>query len=183
VADTPLSFVARFMFAWVCFFRILFDGVFARDISNVQERGRLPATRQPTPSMPAIFPPPPADSALLLLAVLQREGRLVDFLEQDVSSFSDADIGAAARVVHDGCRRALRAHARIAPIRREDEGTRITISAGFLPAEVKLSGNVGGSAPFTGVLRHRGWRALSLDLPVPVTGHDANVLAPAEIEL
>ena len=74
----------------------------------------------------------------------------MDFLEQDVTSFSDADVGAAARVVHEGCRKALRAHARITPVRSEEEGTRVTIAAGFAPAEVKLSGNVGGSPPFTG---------------------------------
>ena len=127
--------------------------------------------------------PPQADTALILLAIFQREGRFVDFLEQDVTTFSDADVGAAARVVHEGCRKALRAHARIRPVRTEEEGTRVTIAAGFAPAELKLSGNVGGSPPFTGVLRHRGWRALDLSLPVPVAGHDAEVIAPAEIEL
>jgi hypothetical protein len=183
VADTPLPFFARVVLAWACFFRVMFDGVFARDVSNVRERGRLPQARAPMQSLPAIFPPATSDTALVLLALFQREGRLVDFLEQDVASFSDVDVGAAARVVHEGCRKALRAHARIAPIRDEEEGTRVTIAAGFAPAEVKLSGNVAGSPPFTGVLRHRGWRALDLSLPVPVTGHDANVLAPAEVEL
>lgn len=183
MAETPLPFFARLVLAWTCFFRVLFDGVFARDVSNVQTRGRLPEVRPPTQSMPAIPPPPPADTALILLGIFQREGRLVDFLEQDVTSFSDADVGAAARVVHEGCRKALRAHARITPVRSEEEGTRVTIAAGFAPAEVKLSGNVGGSPPFTGILRHRGWRALDLSLPIPVTGHDAEVIAPAEIEL
>ncbi len=183
MADSPLPFFARFALAWACFFRVMFDGVFARDISNVRERGRLPEVRPPMPSMPAIFPPPAADTALLLLALLQREGRLVDFLEQDVASFSDADVGAAARVVHEGCRKALRTHARLVPIREEEEGTRVTVAAGFRPAELKLSGNVAGSPPFSGVLRHRGWRANELNLPVPVVGHDANVLAPAEVEL
>jgi hypothetical protein len=115
--------------------------------------------------------------------LFQREGRLVDFLEQDVATFTDADVGAAARVVHEGCRRALRAHAKVAPIRSEEEGTRVTLAAGFPPAEVKLRGNVAGAGPYTGVLRHRGWRALDLTLATPVVGHDARVLAPAEVEL
>jgi hypothetical protein len=115
--------------------------------------------------------------------MFQREGRLVDFLEQDIATFGDAEIGAAARVVHDGCRKALRAHARIAPIRTEDEGVKVTLEAGFAPDEVKLTGDVKGSAPFHGVLRHRGWRAESVTLPTAAPGHDASVLAPAEIEM
>jgi hypothetical protein len=104
-------------------------------------------------------------------------------LEQDVATFSDADIGAAARVVHDGCRKALRAHATIEAVRTEDEGATVTIAAGFAASEVKLTGNVRGSAPYTGVVRHRGWRAKGMKLPAPAEGHDATVLAPAEIEI
>lgn len=123
------------------------------------------------------------ETALQLLALFQREGRLVDFLEQDIASFSDADVGAAARVVHEGCRRAVRSHMTIAAIRNEEEGAKVTVPSGFAHAEVKLTGNVQGSAPFTGTLRHKGWRARDVHLPSMIEGHDANVLAPAEIEL
>ena len=122
---------------------------------------------------------PPSSSSPLF----QREGRLVDFLEQDVASFSDADIGVVARIVHEGCRRALHDHAKLVPVRDEEEGTSVTLSAGFDPAEIKLSGNVQGAAPYKGVLRHRGWRATGMKLPVPVEGHDPGVIAPAEVEL
>ncbi len=88
-----------------------------------------------------------------------------------------------ARVVHEGCRKALREHAQLAPVRLEEEGAAVVLQAGFDPAEVKLSGNLQGTAPYKGVLRHRGWRAARLTLPVPVKGHDATVLAPAEVEL
>jgi hypothetical protein len=127
--------------------------------------------------------PPRTDAALQLLALFQREGRLVDFLEQDVTTFPDADVGAAARVVHEGCRKALRAHAKLAPVRQEEEGTRVTLAAGFAPAEVKLSGNVAGAGPYSGILRHRGWRALDLTLATPTATHDATILAPAEVEI
>ncbi|WP_155798864.1 DUF2760 domain-containing protein, partial [Sorangium cellulosum] len=126
---------------------------------------------------------PAVTSALQLLALLQREGRLVDFLEQDIASFGDADVGVAARMVHEGCRKALRGHAKLAPVRREDEGATVTLEAGYSPAEVKLIGNVSGSAPYRGVLRHRGWRAETISLPTPVAGHDASIIAPAEVEL
>lgn len=206
---TPLPLATRLWFAWLCFFRVLFDPDFAgrawrarepepalppaKEPPRLKEKAKpreeeeeeeaKPAKAKPKPA-PSTPPAPPSNEpALQLLALLQREGRLIDFLQQDIASFSDADIGAAARVIHEGCRKALREHATIAPVRTEEEGVKITVAAGFSPAEVKLSGNVGGSPPYTGVLRHRGWRAEQIKLPVPVAGHDPHVLAPAEVEL
>ena len=97
--------------------------------------------------------------------LLQQEGRLIDFLEEDVSAFSDAEIGAAARVVHEGCRKAVRDHFSIVPLRSESEGARVTLQEGFDPSAVRLTGNVVGKAPFTGSLVHRGWRAADVKLP------------------
>lgn len=193
--EPTLSVAARFWFAWSCLVRLLLDGAFAARVWQAREPSALPAAQPPEPQLPPPppkvearpvpkeAPPPSLDPALSLLALLQREGRFVDFLEQDIASFSDAEIGAAARVVHEGCRKALRGHAKIAPVRTEEEGATVTLAAGFSPAEVKLSGNVQGSAPYKGVLRHRGWRALDLVLPTPVKGHDPHVIAPAEVEL
>ncbi|WP_437996659.1 DUF2760 domain-containing protein [Sorangium sp. So ce185] len=141
------------------------------------------AERAPAPAAAAPAAAPGVSSALQLLSLLQREGRLVDFLEQDIASFGDADVGVAARMVHEGCRKALRSHAKLAPVRREEEGAKVTLEAGYNPSEVKLIGNVSGSAPYRGVLRHRGWRADELSLPTPIAGHDASVIAPAEVEL
>jgi len=118
---------------------------------------------------------------LQLLALFQREGRFVDFLEEEVAGFSDADIGAAARVVHSGCRKALRDHVKLEPVRKEEEGAKVTLETS--PAEVKLTGNVAGSGPYTGTLRHRGWRATDVSLPIAVAGHDARIVAQAEVEL
>jgi hypothetical protein len=138
----------------------------------------------PPSSTPAAAPKPaPPTAALQLLALFQREGRLVDFLEQDIASFSDGDVGAAARVVHEGCRKALRAHATIEPVRSETEGSRVTLPPGFDAGEVKLIGDVRGDPPYTGALRHRGWRAARLELPAVLGSHEAPVLAPAEVEL
>ena len=188
-----LPFVTRLWFAWICFFRVIFDGAFASRAWQAREPALLP----PAPAAPQLRSEPPPEpkrpstaaevpsttAALQLLALFQRDGRLVDFLEQDIASFGDAEIGAVARVVHEGCRKALRTHAELSPIRDEEEGDKVTLQAGFTPAEVKLSGNVQGSAPYQGVLRHRGWRASRLTLPVPVKGHDPAVIAPAEVEL
>jgi hypothetical protein len=139
--------------------------------------------------VPAPAPPPLAlqvanpDAALQLLALLQREARLIDFVGEDLGGYDDAQIGAAARVVHEGCAKVLREHFRIVPVRTEAEGSRVTLAAGFDPAAVRLTGNVVGQAPFTGSLSHRGWRVVEVHLPQLAAQHDARVLAPAEVEL
>lgn len=175
MSDSELPFFSRVWLAWVVWFRIVFDGLFAARVKRISEGEALPAAPEPKqleapkPSLPE---PPPAAPALQLLALLQREGRLVDFLEQDVTGFSDADVGAAARVVHQGCRKALRAHAKLTTVRTEEEGASVTLQSGFDPAEIKLIGNVQGSAPYRGKLVHRGWRAASFTLPAAVEQHD-----------
>lgn len=139
-------------------------------------------------SSPAAEPPPrlveaEPNAALQLLGLLQRQGRLVDFLQEDISGFSDADVGNAARVVHQGCREALREHLKLQPISERQEGERVTLEAGFDAAGYRLSGKLSGEPPFVGTLRHRGWRAAELNLPKLAPGHDLSVLAPAEVEL
>ncbi|MEY4583175.1 MAG: hypothetical protein RL701_7878 [Pseudomonadota bacterium] len=125
----------------------------------------------------------PAEAALQLLGLLQREGRLLDFLQEDMAAYTDAQVGAAARVVHDQCKRTLDAHLTLVRIRTEEEGSRVSIPKGFAPAEIRLVGNVAGEPPFTGALTHGGWRVAHIELPKLSDGHDVNVLAPAEVEL
>jgi hypothetical protein len=125
--------------------------------------------------------PAKADPALNLLSLLQREGRLIDFCEEELGGFSDAQIGAAARTVHDGCRKALRGAVTLTPVRPEPEGSSVTLPPGFDPQAVRLSGNVVGQPPFSGVLRHHGWKATSVRMPQ--ASGDPTVIAPAEVEL
>lgn len=180
VSDS-LPFAARFVLAFSCFFRVLFDGRLARRVNDaVQDKApELP----PKPAREEKQEPPSMVPALQLLGLLQREGRFVDFVKQDIAGFSDAEIGAAARVVHEGCRKALGSHASIESLRKEDEGSKLTLEAGYEPSEVKLTGNVQGAAPYRGTLRHKGWRATKLELPSLVAGHDPHLLYPAEVEL
>ncbi len=180
--DDTLPLLTRLWFAWLCFFRVLFDSAFAQRAWAARALAPAPTPAPAVTPTPAVTPASPT-AALQLLALLQREGRLVDFLEQDIATFSDADVGAAARVVHDGCRKALRAHATIEPLRDEPEGARITLPPGFDASAVKLIGDVQGAPPYTGELRHRGWRAAKLELPALLGNHEAPVLAPAEVEL
>lgn len=184
MAQTHPSFFARIGLAYVAFFRVLFDGLFAGKVLGLTS-GDAPAPSAPKPPEP---PSPklreaPVDSALQLLGLLQREGRLIDFLQEDVSGYSDADIGAAARVVHDSVAKALFAHVKLVRIRSDSEGSRVTLPKGFSASEVRLTGNVVGEAPFTGTLNHAGWRAERIELPKLSEGHDVSILAPAEVEL
>lgn len=122
-------------------------------------------------------------SAVELLCLLQREGRLVDFLEQDVAHFGDADIGAAARAVHDGCRKALRGCCELHPVRAEAEDAQVIVEAGYDPVAIKLTGKLSGAPPYRGTLKHGGWRVGRLELPRALPGRDSSIVAPAEIEL
>jgi len=144
-----MPFFSRLWLAFACWFRIVFNPEFARRLKDLER------------------PAEPSN----VLAVLQREGRLIDFCEEDLAGFSDAQIGAAARTVHDGCRKALRSFLALEPVRAEAEGATVEVPAGFDPRAVRLTGNVAGRPPFRGVLRHHGWRA------------GKTVIAPAEVEL
>ncbi len=199
--DHP-SFLSRIAIAIGSFFSILARPDLAADVAGLRDGSAvaLPtdvaeaaaaraAAPPPAPAQPPPPPPPPppvaapVTAALQLLGLLQREARFIDFVEEDIASYSDADIGAASRVVHEGCRKVLREHFQIAPVRSETEGSRVTLATGFDAGAVRLTGNVVGQAPFTGTLGHRGWRVTGSELPKLAPGHDAAVLAQAEVEL
>jgi len=186
--SNPPSLLSRISLAFGAFFSLLGDAEFAQ--RYLAMRNPVAAPPPPPPPAPVKAPPPPPplvaarpDAALQLLGLLQRDGRLIDFVQEDLSSHSDADIGAAARLVHDGCGKVLREHFTIAPVRDEAEGSRIVLNEGFDAGAIKLTGNVVGKAPFRGSLSHRGWRATETRLPKLAESHDASVLAPAEVEL
>ncbi|MDC8756378.1 DUF2760 domain-containing protein [Janthinobacterium fluminis] len=183
----PLSFWSRIPLAFGAFFSTLSDPAYAARVRALSEPAAAPApaapTRAPEPAPVRALKEASPDAALQLLALLQREARLIDFTQENLSAYSDADIGAAARVVHEGCGKVLREHFTIEPVRGEAEGSRVVLDAGFDAGAVRLTGNVVGSAPFRGSLSHRGWRAASVRLPKLTESHDATVLAPAEVEL
>jgi hypothetical protein len=125
----------------------------------------------------------PEAGALLLLSILQRDGRLIDFIHEDVAGFPDADVGAAARIVHAGCKKALSQYFTFQPVRAESEGAAVTVDKGFDPAQVRLAGNVSGEPPFKGKLAHAGWKATDVRLPERPPSIDGRVVAPAEVEI
>jgi hypothetical protein len=134
------------------------------------------------PAAPAEAAEPEHASALRLLALLQEEGRLIDFLTEDVAPYTDEQVGAATRSIHESCAKALREAIVLEPVLAGEEDADLTIEAGFDPAAVRLTGNVHGEPPFTGVLRHAGWRVTSVNLPARA-GVDPHVVAAAEVEI
>ncbi|HAA05027.1 MAG TPA: DUF2760 domain-containing protein [Syntrophobacteraceae bacterium] len=138
-----------------------------------------------TPSEePVRFVQKAPEAAVQMLAILQRQGRLIDFLQENLSLYEDAQIGAAVRSVHAGCKQAIEEHVRLTPVYEAEEGTQITVESGFDAAATRLIGAVSGQPPFTGVLRHRGWRVENVELPQLTPGQGKGwVLAPAEIEV
>ena len=192
---TPPSFLSRIAIAIGSFFAILGNARLASDITRLRGGEALAADVPPVPPKEVRIEVPVEKivetvvekrvdaSALQLLGLLQREARFVDFVQEDVMGYSDAEVGAAARVVHEGCRKVLGAHFSIAPVRSEPEGSRVTLAAGFDATAVRLTGNVVGQAPFTGTLGHRGWRVTEARLPQLTDDKAAAILAQAEVEL
>lgn len=151
--------------------------------SAVQAPGKIEEPQEPKAS-----PPPVRAEAevVALLALLQQEGRLVDFVMEDISRATDAELGSVARVVHSGCRKVIKAHFAVEPIESSPEGSRITLSAGYVAQNYRLLGTVAAQPPYTGNLLHPGWKAVSVKLP-ELVGQSPTVvwpvLAPAEVEI
>jgi hypothetical protein len=126
---------------------------------------------------------PDTHGPALLLSLLQQDGRLVDFLNEDIESFEDEQIGAAVREIHSKCRKALRKYVTLEPIRTEKEGDVVSLGAGYDASAIRVTGTVRDKAPMFGTLRHRGWRASKVELPTRPSGADPSVVMPAEVEV
>jgi hypothetical protein len=124
-----------------------------------------------------------AQGAVQLLSILQREGRLLDFLQEEIESYSDAQIGAAVRDIHRGCKKALAEHLPLEPVLQQQENAPVRVDEGFDPARIRLTGNVMGEPPYNGTLKHHGWRVARVTLPTLTAAADPSVIAPAEVEL
>ena len=129
------------------------------------------------------FPHASEIAIVQILGLLQREGRLIDFLQEDIEPYDDAQIGAAVREVHRGCRAALKEVFGLSPVLNAAEGSQVEIEEDFDPTRIKLIGNVHGNPPFKGTLRHCGWRFTEVQLPEWTAKEETDVLAPAEVEI
>lgn len=136
-------------------------------------------------TQPTVPPPPPKPSgaALRMLALLQAEARLVDFLLEDIQGLPDQQIGQAVREVHRKAAAALKQHAVISQVLPGNENDTVTVPKGFDPSAIRVVGNVTGEPPFTGQIQHPGWRVTELKLAPAPTGADEFVLQPAEVQI
>ena len=196
--------MSRIGLAFSSFFRLLFGKHVSPEVVKYLPPGaipeQLPATTKEAPVkevvrevVKEVVKEAPAkkvdvaahhrEGALALLALLQREGRLVDFLRESLDGFSDADIGAAARDVHRGCKKIVDQTFTLEPVMPGAEDDKVTVPRGFDPAEIRLIGEARGTPPFGGTLRHHGWRATRTTLPTLAEGVDRAVVAPAEVEV
>jgi hypothetical protein len=175
--------LSRILPAFRCFFGILFHGELSEaalgDLRLVKRGPAAPPVKAAAPAAPAARA---SDGALQMLGILQRDSRLVDFLMEDIASYSDDQVGAAVRELHDQCRDSLTRYVTLQPVIDGVEGTYSKAPAGGASA-VKFVGNVPAAPPPGGTLRHKGWRAAKVDLPVLAPKQDAAIIAPAEIEI
>jgi Na+-transporting methylmalonyl-CoA/oxaloacetate decarboxylase gamma subunit len=157
---------------------------------------KISAISEPAPAQSAVSPPPPVPiqppavnqaeaEVVAFFALLQEKGRLVDFLMEELTSYEDAQVGAAARVIHQGCRQVLQEHFTITAVSEAEEGSQVTVPAGYFANEYRIVGKLSGDPPFTGKLIHKGWKTESVKLPriVKTDGKRLPVIAPAEVEL
>lgn len=170
--------MSRIAFAFRSFFSILFSGTLPADIAAAFGYIRPPKEK------PAPPPATPADGAVQILSILQRDARLIDFLMEDISSYADDQVGAAVREMHGQCRAVLARYLTLAPVIDGVEGTFAAAESAGGPSAVKFLGNVpAGKPPKGGTLRHRGWKAEKVDLPAIAAKQGEQIVAPAEIEI
>jgi hypothetical protein len=197
----------RIYLAFLCFFRVLFGNPLPTEL--LPPAPKAPALEPPRPAADPIYTqktapvqalPPDVvaranavntaaaggqsakDGALQLLALLQREGRLVDFLREPIDGYDDATVGAAVRDIHRGCKKALDDHFTLEPVMGGAENERVSVAQGFDAQRIRLVGEVKGQPPFSGTLRHHGWAATKIKLPTVTGSVDHTVVAPAEVE-
>ncbi len=149
-----------------------------------QQEAPKPAVAEAVKPAPAAVPQNQAQAEVVtLLGIFQEKGRFVDFLMEDITPYSDADVGGVARAVHQGCKEALNEHFHIEPISPEGEGATITVPAGYSADEFRLVGNLSGEAPFTGKIVHKGWKTTSVKLPRVLKTDRLPAIAPAQVEV
>jgi len=162
--------------------------VVALSLSGGRENHATPV-RAPVPAVIQPPAPPSASQAeaevIAFFGLLQEKGRFVDFLMEDLTSYEDTQVAAAARVIHQGCRQVLRDHFKITAVSEAREGSQITVPAGYAADEYRLVGKITGNPPFTGKLIHKGWKTGSVTLPriVKLDEKRLPAIAPAEVEL
>jgi hypothetical protein len=186
-----IGFWTRLSYAVRCFVAILLHAEIPQDITrelikparDIASLGRTESPSRTASAKENIAGAESVDRAVQMLGLLQRDGRLIDFLAEDVAAYPDAQLGAAVRSIHTSCRQVLERYVKLDPVIDSEEDQPVTVPAGFDPAAIKLIGNVTGEPPIRGVLRHRGWRVKEVTLPSLPQGAGRAIVAPAEVEI
>lgn len=179
----------RIWIAIKVFFIALFNGEVARKVDEVLQRRGLPEPepREPLPRpepRTLTKPEPVRNDAITLLSTLQREARFIDFIQEPLAGYTDAQIGAVARDVHRDCGSVIERMFALKPVLEQEEGSRVEVPAGFDANRFRLTGNVTGEPPFDGQLMHHGWIATKCEVPAWSGSKDsASIVAPVEVEL
>jgi hypothetical protein len=178
----------RLLLAFRVFFRTLLNGEIARQadliLGGKTEPAAVPAAAPAAKPKPAAAATASRNEGVNLLAMLQREARLVDFLQEDLSAYSDAQIGAAVRQIHRDAAQVLQRALGLKPVWEAEEGAEVEVPAGFDAGRYRLTGNLPEQPPYRGRLVHHGWEATVCQLPAwSGSAAAARVVAPAEIEI
>jgi hypothetical protein len=189
------GFWTRLSLAFRCFSSVLSNAEIPQDLAQELSIPKSPAAlpqRDSTPATAAATAQPQDTSAdahqlqsasIQLLALFQRDGRLIDFLEEDITPYPDPQLGLAVRSIHSACREVLHRYLKLEPVIASEEDQPVTLSPNLNPAEIKLIGNVKEQSALRGILRHSGWRVTTVNLPKLPQGPSPTVLAPAEVEI
>lgn len=205
----PGSPVAGLVLALAAFLAVLWTFLLAKSLAaaapeRTSSEDSRTADTLPTPA-PEVQPAPPprpvaatpggapaevpGAEALMLISLLQEKGRFVDFVMEDISGYSNEQVGAVARVVHQGCRTVVQEAFSPLPV-APAENARITLEPGYDAEEFRLVGSAGGAPPITVKVTHKGWRARHVKLPRRIPADKGNgaeaaaanpVIVPAEV--
>lgn len=187
--------MSRLVLAFKLFFAVIFNRTIAEAVgkayADAKAGKKAPTASAPPPGKEGAGKKPtkgPSEAPGLgavaaVLSLLQREARFVDFLMEDIDTYSDAQVGMASKGVHRGCRKALREYIELQPVRGEKEGDALTVEPGFDASAIRLVGNVSGNPPFQGKLVHPGWRVVKANVPTPPANQDESIVMPAEVEI
>lgn len=150
-------------------------------------RTRTLPTPPPAQSAAAPAPLPVATAeadVVQFLGRLQEKGRLVDFAMEEIAAYPDEQVGAVARVVHQGVREVLKSTFDIRPVHGGEEGEDVSLAGDYDARAYRLVGKVPERPPFRGAVRHRGWKTSKVNLPkVSADPAAKEVIAPAEVEI
>lgn len=171
------------------------DGKYAATCRRVQDGELLASETEPkvvTETVEVIrevpTPAPALDSvsvdgAYQVLQLMQHEARFIDFLQENIDQYSDAEVGAASRQVHKGCHKVLAQNFVIKPVHTAQENSRVEVPADYDNKQIQLEGQVMGKGPYTGTLIHPGWQVVESNLPKVSSADGLNIIAPAQVEV